>query len=230
MIRFACLVDISVLLRGGLERGGCIVGQKGRRNASHERTHVCQGQRPSELWALYDCCSPDGSLLRASGRGESEALPWLVLISHNEGNHHKCHLAFWSGSCRGRTDESPTSAFNRASLLTVTQSRPLNRTLGFHADTEGTRHGWESQRRKNSQSWQCRRSYVILGQRFNVNDEHLGDSTQDTAHSTIQCYYFSLFIVCYTFSSFYVHIYFILFLLQVSSGFYPCFYLCLCLL
>lgn len=28
MIRLACLIDISMLLQGGLERRGCVVGQK----------------------------------------------------------------------------------------------------------------------------------------------------------------------------------------------------------
>lgn len=114
------------------------------------------------------------------------------MISHNEGKHHnKCHLAFWSSSRCGRTDESPTSAFNRALLssspqLAVTQSRTLNRTLGFHADTEATSHGWKSKRRKNSQSWHQGRRYVTLEQHFNLMWTMSTSEPAHRIHLTIQ--------------------------------------------
>lgn len=75
MIRTMWLGDISKLLRGGLERRGCIVSQK--QSVAAEKCvfwkgpAVCwgggRGQRAGELWAppQYDFCSPDGSLLRA---------------------------------------------------------------------------------------------------------------------------------------------------------------------
>lgn len=174
MIRTVCLVDISTLLRGGLERRGCIVSRK--QSVAAEKCvvfwkgpAVCwgggRGQRAGELWApstiwlLFTRWASAQSFIKGH-KGENETFPWLGLISLNEGKHHnKCHLAFWSRGRCGRSDESPISAFNRALLspspeLTVTQSRMLNCMLGFHADTECTSHGWESQRRKNSLIWQ----------------------------------------------------------------------------
>lgn len=115
-----------------LKGPGCVLGwRQGSKGANSEALHTT-----TPVHQMGVC-----SELHEGHVGQNETCPWLVLISLNEGNHHKRHLAFWSGGRCGRTDESPTSAFNRALLLTVTQSRTLNCTLGFHADTEGTRHG-----------------------------------------------------------------------------------------
>lgn len=88
---------------------------------------------------------------------KNQSLCWVDVIFTDEGNqYNKCHSAFWSSRCCRRNDESPTSESNRAALsleLTVTQSWTLNWTLGFHADTDCTSHGWEKRRRKNSLSW-----------------------------------------------------------------------------
>lgn len=169
MIRLACLIDISMLLQGGLERRGCVVGQK--QSVAAEKCvlwkglAICwrggRGQKagwtmsPSTLWLLFTRWEPAQSLIKD-----------ISLISFDHKHHNKCHLAFWSSSHCGCTDESPTSAFYRALLSspewTVAQSWTLNCKLGFHADTQCTSHGWESQRRKNSQSWQQRRYYITL--------------------------------------------------------------------
>lgn len=127
-----------------------------QRNASRERAQLCvgveagvKGQMNYEPLDTMTSVHQMGvcSDLHRGHWGENETFPRLVLMSCNEGRHHnKCHLAFCGSGCCGRNDESPTSAFNRALLsssleLTVTQSRTLSGTLGFHADTECTSHG-----------------------------------------------------------------------------------------
>lgn len=166
MTRLACLIAVRMLLQGGLEGWGCVVSQK--QSVAAEKCVLCKGLavRWHEGRGQKDLDTSPCGVCSELHKGHPEGKRKISLISFDYKHCNKCHLAFWSTSHCGRTDESPNSAFIRALLssseLTVTQSWTLNCTLGFHADAECTSHGWESQRRKNSQSWQQRRCCVTL--------------------------------------------------------------------